>query len=231
VELSQTFERCQALHPCRRAALFDMDRTLVRVDTARLYVRYQREIGEADFRDAMRVAWWMLLYTFNRIDAPRVAVRVVSKLRGVPEVVLAARCDDWYRRFVEPHVCDLARTTVRAHQEAGDLVAIVTGASPYAARPLARVLGIEHVLATHLETKDGAFTGMPVFPLCYGEGKVQLARALLDEHGIRMSDATFYSDSITDLPLLSAVGIAVAVNPDPRLRRQADKRGWRVEKW
>ncbi|MBI5535316.1 MAG: HAD family hydrolase [Deltaproteobacteria bacterium] len=215
----------------RRAALFDLDRTLVRVDTARLYVRYQRQIGEADFVDMLRVSWWALLYTFNMIDAPRVAVKALAQFKGTPEVVIAARCDDWYRKFVEPHVSDAARTTVRRHREAGDLCAIVTGASPYAARPLARALGIEHALATQLEVVDGAFTGMPIFPLCFGEGKVQLTRTLLDEHGIDMQDATFYSDSVTDLPLLSAVGTAVAVNPDPRLRRQATRRGWRIEKW
>jgi HAD superfamily hydrolase (TIGR01490 family) len=201
------------------------------VDTARLYVSYQREIGEADFVDMLRVSWWALLYKFNMIDAPRVAVKALAQLKGTPEVVLAARCDDWYRKYVEPHVSDTARTTVRRHREAGDLCAIVTGASPYAARPLARALGIEHALATQLEVADGAFTGMPVFPLCFGEGKVHLTRALLDEHGIDMRDATFYSDSVTDMPLLSAVGTAVAVNPDPRLRHQAKRRRWRIEKW
>jgi HAD superfamily hydrolase (TIGR01490 family) len=219
------------LSPTRRAALFDLDRTLVKVDTARLYVRYQREIGEADLMDMLRVSWWALLYTFNMIDAPRVATQALAQFKGTPEVVVAARCDDWYRRYVEPHVSDCARTTVRRHREAGDLCAIATGASPYAARPLARALGIEHVVATQLEVVDGSFTGMPVFPLCFGEGKVQMARKLLDEQGIEMQDATFYSDSVTDLPLLSAVGTAVAVNPDPRLRRQAKRRGWRIEKW
>jgi HAD superfamily hydrolase (TIGR01490 family) len=217
--------------PPLRAALFDLDRTLVRTDTARLYVRYQRSIGEASLADSLKVAWWALLYTFNLIDAPKVAVAALAQFKGVPEVVLAARCDDWFRRYVEPHVCDRARTTVRTHLEAGDLVAIVTGASPYAARPLAGILGIDHVLATQLEVEGGVFTGRPVFPLCFGEGKVELARALLETRGMRLADACFYSDSITDLPLLSAVGEAIVVNPDPRLRREAGRRGWRIESW
>jgi HAD superfamily hydrolase (TIGR01490 family) len=214
-----------------RAALFDLDRTLVRRDTGQLYLRYQRELGEAGLSDALRVAWWMLLYTFNLFDAPKVAVRVVSQLKGTPEVVLAARCDDWYRRYVEQHVSDAARLTVHRHRQQGDLTAIVTGASPYAARPLARSLGIEHVLATQLQVEAGLFTGLPVFPLCYGEGKVAVARELLERHGLRLQDATFYSDSITDLPLLAACGGAVAVNPDPALWRQARRRGWRIERW
>lgn len=213
------------------AALFDLDRTLVRVDTASLYVRYQREIGEADFRDSVRVAWWALLYTFNLIDAPSVAAKVIAPLAGMPEIVMASRCDDWFRRFVEPHICDEARRTVGLHRDRGDLTAIVTGASPYSARPMAQRLRIDHVLASELEVSGGVFTGRPLPPLCYGEGKVERAGTLLAEHGLSLADATFYSDSITDLPLLTAVGTAVAVNPDPKLLRIARQRGWRVERW
>jgi HAD superfamily hydrolase (TIGR01490 family) len=208
-----------------------MDRTLVRVETASLYVRYQRDIGEARPMDSLRVAWWVLLYTFNLIDAPRVAARALAQLEGMAETALAARCDDWFRIYVAQHVSDAARIAVQRHQERGDLVAIVTGASPYAARPLARMLGIDHVLATELEVEQGRFTGKPVLPLCYGEGKVVRARALLDRQGIRLRDTTFYSDSVTDLPLLEAVGEAVAVNPDPRLLRAARQRGWTIERW
>jgi HAD superfamily hydrolase (TIGR01490 family) len=215
----------------RRAALFDMDRTLLRVETASLYVRYQRRIGEATFGDTVRVAWWVLLYTFNLIDAPRVATRALSSLAGTWETVLAARCDDWFRSDVERHICDAGRRAVRMHLERGDLVAIATGASPYAARPLARALGIPHVVASTLELRGGKFTGRPEEPLCFGEGKTVRARALLDRHEIELRDATFYSDSITDLPLLEAVGEPVVVNPDPRLARVGKRRGWRIERW
>lgn len=220
-----------ALAPSRRAALFDLDRTLVRVDTATLYVRYQRKIGEAGWWDSVKVAWWALLYTFDLIDAEAVAAQVIAPLAGMPEIVMATRCDDWFRRYVEPHVCDEARLAVRRHQQAGDLIAIVTGASPYAARPMARRLGIEHVLATTLQVEQGRFTGKPELPLCYGQGKVQRAGRLLAHHGLSLADATFYSDSITDLPLLSAVGTPVLVNPDPPLARVGRKRGWRTERW
>jgi HAD superfamily hydrolase (TIGR01490 family) len=214
-----------------RLALFDMDRTLVRVETASLYVRYQREIGEATVRDSARVAWWVALYTFNLIDAPRVAERALAGLRGTPETVLSSRCDDWFRRYVEPHVCDAARLAVAKHLCDGDQVAIVTGASSYAARPLARALRIPHVCATELEVRDGVFTGRPVHPLCYGVGKVARARALAARLGLELRDAVFYSDSVTDLPLLELVRSPVVVNPDPRLAREARRRGWRVERW
>ena len=67
--------------------------------------------------------------------------------------------------------------------------------------------------------------------MSYGEGKVVLAERLVAEHGLLLDDATFYSDSITDLPLLERVRTPVAINPDARLRRIAKKRGWRIEQW
>ncbi len=215
-----------------RAALFDMDRTLVRKETLSLYVRYQRSIGEATRRDLLRVLYWVTQYTMGMIDAPEVATRALRVLEGTPEAAMAARCDDWFRRYVETHVCDLGRRAVEHHRERGDLLAIVTGASPYVAWPLARRLGIDHVVASELEVgPQGLFTGRFVDPLCLGDGKIVRARRLAEAQGFELSAATFYTDSFTDLPLLEVVAEPVIVNPDPRLKRLAKKRGWRIERW
>src|SRR5882672_5142794 len=101
----------------------------------------------------------------------------------------------------------------------------------YAARPLADELGIDHVVATELEVHDGRFTGKPRYPLCYGEGKITRAEVLARSLGFTLAEATFYSDSATDLPLLERVRTPVAVNPDRRLSRVAARRGWTVERW
>jgi HAD superfamily hydrolase (TIGR01490 family) len=215
----------------RRAALFDMDRTLVRVDTATLYVRYQRDRGEATFRDVARVAWWMLQYSLGVIDAERVAERALRSFKGKEETWLEQTCRTWFAEYVVEHVPEAARAAVRRHRDAGDLVAIVTGASPYAAWPLARELGIDHVVATGLEVEEGRFTGRVVQPMSYGAGKIALTEKLAEREGFTLEDAVFYSDSITDLPLLERAGDRVVVNPDGRLRRIARQRGWTVVKW
>jgi HAD superfamily hydrolase (TIGR01490 family) len=215
-----------------RAALFDMDRTLVRKETASLYVRYQREIGEARRRDLLRVSFWVAQYTLGVIDAPEVAARALKSVAGISESAMSTRCDDWFRRWVEPHVCDLGRRAVERHRERGDLLAIVTGASSYVARPLGRRLGISNIVASELEVDEGGrFTGRFVAPLCIGEGKVERTKRLAAELGFSLEEATFYTDSCTDLPLLELVAEPVVVNPDTRLRRIAAKRGWRVETW
>jgi HAD superfamily hydrolase (TIGR01490 family) len=213
-------------------ALFDMDRTLVRKNTAALYARYQREIGEASPRDSLKVAWWLLQYTFGIVDAEAVAVEAIRGLKGTRESAFAIRCDAWFRRDVARHVSDIGRSTVHRHLENGDVCAIVTGASRYSAEPLADALGIQHVVSTELECDErGCFTGRHVAPLCYGRGKIERTTRLAERHGFSLEDAWFYSDSITDLPLLEHVAHPVAVNPDPRLRRIARARGWPIEEW
>jgi HAD superfamily hydrolase (TIGR01490 family) len=214
------------------AALFDLDRTLVRKETATSYVRYMRKRGGATWKDTARVTWWVAQYTLGVIDALDVARRAALGLAGTAEAVMEARCDHWFLRDVEPLVSDVGRHTVNAHRAKGDVLAVVTGATPYIARPVARRLGIPHVVASDLEVaSDGRFTGRFVEPLCYGVGKVHRAKRLAERLGFALEEATFYSDSLTDLPLLEAVAVPVVVNPDPRLSRVAKKRGWRVERW
>jgi HAD superfamily hydrolase (TIGR01490 family) len=209
-----------------------MDRTLVRKETASLYVRFQIERGEASWTDLLRTLVWVGQYTLGVLDHERVARIAVAELEGMCETVLAARCDDWFPRYVERHVTDAGRDAVRRHREAGHLCAIVTGTSPYAARPLARLLGIDHVVSTVFELDgDRRFTGRPEMPLCLGAGKVERAERLSRAQGFRLEDAVFYTDSISDLPLLERVDEPVVVNPDPRLERVAARRGWRIERW
>jgi HAD superfamily hydrolase (TIGR01490 family) len=215
-----------------RAALFDMDRTLVRKETASLYVRYQRRIGEAKTRDLLRVTYWGLQYTFGVLDTEAIAALVARTFAGMPEERLALRCEELFASDILPHVAAAGRRAVTRHKSKGDVVAIVTGASPYVSRPLARLLDIDHLVASAFEVDEsGLFTGKLIEPLCVGQGKLTRARELAERLGFTLGESVFYTDSITDLPLLEAVGERVCVNPDPRLRRLARARGWRIETW
>lgn len=215
-----------------RAALFDMDRTLIAKETASLYVRYQRRIGEASSRDLARTLYWVAQYTLGVLDHAAVAAKVVRTLEGMPEEKMVWRCEDWFLRDVDRFITVGGRVAVARHLEAGDVCAIVTGASKYASWPLARRLQIPHVVSTVFEVDgEGRFTGRAEMPLCLGEGKLQRAEAFVKGLGLRLEDAVFYTDSITDLPLLERVGEPVVVNPDPRLARVARRRGWPIERW
>lgn len=212
-------------------ALFDMDRTLVEVHTARLYLRLQRELGEIGWLELLRNSYWLLQYGFGLIQAERVAGELLASYRGTPEAWLSERCRGWFDSHVRAWISGTGRARVLEHRAAGHAIAIATSAVRQAAQPLADELAIEHVVCSELEVEQLTLTGGFERPLCYGAGKLERALELLRALGSSLEHTTFYSDSITDLPLLEAVARPVAVNPDPRLRRVARRRGWPIEDW
>ena len=213
-----------------QAAIFDMDKTLLRVDTAMSWTQFLYARGEIGKRTVAKALYWSTLYKLALLDMEEVFTRLVEDLRGDSEAEMIAKCDVWYRAHVEPEIAPAARVAVERHRQAGHVIALATGSTQYAARPVAAGVGIAHVLSSELEVAAGTFTGRPA-ALCFGHHKVALAEKWAAAHGVDLAASTFYSDSYNDLPMLERVGTAVAVNPDARLRRHAKKRGWRIEYW
>lgn len=218
-------------HLMPRAALFDMDKTLIRVNTARLFTRYRRDRGESTALDGLRVGWWLLQYSVGRLDANAVARKALGTYKDTLEAEMFERCNEWFPEYVLPYISDRGREFVESHRKRGDRLIIATSATIYGADPLRRELQMDDVVCSPLEVQDGKITGEVVEPLCYGLGKKERVERLLTAQGMAIEEATFYTDSITDLPLLEAVGDPVAVNPDLRLAREAKKRGWKTDRW
>jgi HAD superfamily hydrolase (TIGR01490 family) len=216
----------------RYLALFDMDGTLLDVNTAALYVRWRRRHGLSTNGDVLRVAYWLLKYKFGLLDAPRIAERVMLQFKGDREEALRLDCEHWYREVVRPHIVSQGCLVIEQHRAAGAVIAVVTSSTQYAAAPLAAELGIAHLICTELDVDgQGHFTGHIKHPMCFGEGKVQRAQQWAQTVGLDIRQAYFYTDSVTDAPLLALVAHPVAVNPDPRLRSLAQSNGWRIERW
>jgi len=212
-----------------QAAFFDMDRTLLRVDTAMSWMRFLYTRGELPLRMVAKSVYWNTLYKLAVLDMDRVFTALAADLRGDLEADMIDKCAIWYRRHVAREVAPAARAAVARHRSAGDVVVLATGSTVYAARPVAADVGIDHVLASSLEVEAGRFTGRAA--PCFGHHKVGLAERWAVEYGVDLSRSVFYSDSYNDLPLLARVGRPVAVNPDARLRRHARQRGWEIVTW
>jgi putative phosphoserine phosphatase/1-acylglycerol-3-phosphate O-acyltransferase len=210
------------------AALFDVDGTLIARNSARLYMRHLRRSGQATRRDMAWTLYYLLQYKLGLLDIDGALAESMRFVRGKPEAPMRADCDAWYARDVRPYVYPQMADVVAAHQRAGHVTALVTSATRYLAEPLAAQLGIRHFLVTCLVERDGVFTGEVVRPLCYGVGKIHWARELAAREGLDLAASYFYTDSITDLPLLEAVGHPRIVCPDVRLRRIAQRRQWPV---
>lgn len=214
----------------RRAAFFDMDNTLLRVETGMSWVRFLHQRGELPPVMVAKAIYWQALYKLAILDMDAVFTRLVETLRGSAEAEMIAKCEIWYRDHVAPEIAPAARVAIEHHRQAGHLIVLATGSTRYAAHPVAAGVGIEHVLSSELEVEDGVFTGRPA-AFCFGHHKVALAERWAQRHGVDLAASCFYSDSYNDLPMLERVGTPVAVNADARLYRHARRRGWATPRW
>lgn len=128
---------------------------------------------------------------------------------------------------IAPFIHLPVRRLADAHRREGRRVYLVSSSPEEVVRPLADYLGIEHVIATRAEVRDGVYTGNLDF-YCFGEAKVDAMQAQAREHDLDLAASYAYSDSASDVPMLRAVGHAVAVDPDKELRRTAEAEGWEI---
>ena len=215
----------------RIGAFFDVDRTLVSCNTGRLFLRDLRRRGEISLIRTLRALIWMAKYHLSLIDLQHVATKLAAQMEGWIERDFAERCRGWVEAEVLPLVVPGAHGQIEKHRAEGHVVAILSTSPTYVTRPIADALGIEEVISTKFEVVGGQFTGKLVGPACVGKGKVYWAEDLGARREVDLAQSWFYTDSYTDMPMLERVGNQVIVNPDPRLRRTAKRRGWPVQDW
>jgi HAD superfamily hydrolase (TIGR01490 family) len=215
-----------------RLTLFDLDHTLLAGDSDYGWGQFMVRHGLVDVDAyARRNAAFYAAYQAGNLDQ---AAYLAFSLEPLARYALEA-LDAWHRKFmtevVEPLMTDRGRLLVRERLQAGDLVVIVTSTNSFVTRPIAQAYGVEHLIATDLEVRDGRYTGGIVGTPAFREGKVTRLHAWLGQRGERLDDfaqSWFYSDSTNDLPLLESVTHPVAVDPDESLRQIADRRGWPI---
>jgi len=214
--------------PPRIGAFFDMDKTLLSENSATLYMRYRYQRGEIGKRDLLRGFGAYIQYKIGMLDIRSWTLDMLVQFSGQSEKQLADEAIAWVEESVVDTIYPEAARLVEEHLAKAHVVAIVSGATAFVVRPIANRLGIEHILYTRLEVENGLFTGRVIEPICFEEGKIYWLQQFIDEQGIDLAKSYFYTDSITDLPLLDLVGHPVATNPDPLLYRTAVKRRWPV---
>jgi HAD superfamily hydrolase (TIGR01490 family) len=213
-------------------AFFDLDKTLLDVNSGSQWLRYEFAAGRVTVWQTVQAIAWLSIYHFLAADMTRPLRMAMKDLKGLKETILLARSDDFYAARMLGRVRPGAHEALKRHRERGDKLVLLTSSTVYVAREVSRELGLDGYLATRLAVDgNGILTGEPVEPICFGEGKVVLAKRYLDEHGGSLEDSIFYSDSYTDLPMMLAAGKAVAVNPDPKLRKEAARQGWEICDW
>ena len=209
-------------------AFFDVDKTILAENSGTAYLKILYERGEIDWRTVLLGLGSYLRYKLNLLDIERWTEKNSGMFQGRSESATAREAAELFQTVLLPSIYPEAEARVRWHLSQGHLVALVSGSTRFVLEPLATHLGVKHLLCTQLEADEGVFTGRLIRPICFGEGKIYWIQQLIERELVDLARSYFYTDSITDLPLLDLVGHPIVVNPDPLLYRKARQRHWPV---
>lgn len=213
-------------------ALFDLDHTLIPIDSDYAWGEFTTTLGWTDpVEFGRRNDEFFAHYRAGTLDINDYVRFATDAVRTRGPAAAAEAHARFMQDVVQPVITDAARALIAQHRAAGDEIVIVTATNEFVTRPIAQAFGVDELIATELARgPDGWLTGEVAGQPNMREGKVARLAAWLAARGWDWSDveATFYSDSMNDLPLLEKVQHPVATNPDERLRALAQERGWPV---
>lgn len=210
-------------------AIFDLDYTLLAGDSDHAWGEFLIERGLVE-GEAYRAAndRYFAQYLAGTLDIREFLAFALAPLARIERTTLDALHAEFLERRIRPMIAPGAPALLDKHRARGDTLVIVTSTNRFVTAPIARLLGVEHLIATDPEEVDGRYTGRVAGTPCYREGKVERLREWTRAHGETLAGSWCYSDSHNDLPILSQAEYPVAVDPDPVLREEARRRGWPI---
>nr|WP_241998550.1 MULTISPECIES: HAD-IB family hydrolase [Kribbella] len=214
----------------RAAAFFDLDKTVIARSSTLAFSRPFYAGGLINRRTVLRSAYAQFVYLLGGADhdqMERMREYLSAMCTGWDVQTVRAIVADTLHHIVEPMIYDEAVTLIEQHHAAGRDVVIVSSSGSEVVEPIGEMLGADKVIATRMVVADGKYTG-EIEQYAYGPHKATAITALAAAEGYDLQGSYAYSDSITDEPMLAAVGHPFAVNPDRALRRLAISRDWPV---
>lgn len=210
-------------------AFFDLDGTLVAGFTANAFFTDQVRRRQVGVFDAAKTLLAVVDGTYLGGDPLKGGDRAVAAVAGQTEDTLADLGERLFVQKIARTIRREARELVRAHQRLGHTVVVSSAATAYQVRPVARDLGIEHLVCTELEVgDDGVLTGAVRGRMRWGREKANGVRSFARAHGVDLRASYGYGNGVEDIDFLAAVGNPVALSPDPGLRRAATRFGWPI---
>ena len=209
--------------------IFDLDNTLLNGDSDHAWGVFLSNQGLVDKEDYQRKNdQFYEQYKAQTLDIYEYQSFVLSPLIGMDEATRKTLSEKFIIEMIEPMRLPKAEALIEEHRQAGDQLLIITATNRFITEPIAKLLGIEELLATEPEIKEGMITGQVIGTPCFQKGKITRLHEWLNGIQQTFEKTTFYSDSINDKPLLEYADVAVAVDPDDALRQEAEKCDWRI---
>jgi HAD superfamily hydrolase (TIGR01490 family) len=210
-------------------AIFDLDNTLLEGDSDYLWGTFlvENNLVDGDYyaRENERFYSEYDEGTLDIFEFLQFSLQPLSE--NDPEFLKELR-ERFIQEKIEPIILPAGRDLITRHEQSGDTMMIITATNSFVTSPIAKSLGIKHLIATEPEMIDGRYTGKVAGEPSYREGKVNRLQTWLKQHGHNMEGSSFYSDSHNDIPLLEMVDKPVAVDPDQVLTKHAQANGWPI---
>ncbi len=213
------------------AAFFDLDRTLIDVNSALLYAKYERKHGRITTKMLIDTAFSSFLYHLNLLDMESAYEKATLHYRNRLEKEVAEQSKEFFRDYIEHRIQKGAIEMLEKHHKKGHKSVLLSSTSSFQGAIVCKTWGIEYSLTNEFPVKNGRLTGAFKRPFCYHQGKVEKAEIWAKNHQVNLDDSYFYSDSFSDLPMLKRVKNPRVVNPDPKLKKYAKKEGWPILNW
>lgn len=209
-------------------AFFDVDGTVVRGATGLLALETFRRAGYVSYMNTFQAFAYHVLHRAGLLEARETYRKAIAPFVGRRVEEVEVHTENLYRETVRPAIFARAVEMAQAHHRRGDRVVLLSASARFLLERFRDALPVDDIIAFEQKIVDGRFVDEFIEPVPYGPNKRDLALSWLAEHQESPAQATAYADSVSDLSLLEAVGLPRPVNPDLRLRRIAERRGWPV---
>ena len=213
-------------------ALFDLDNTLLIGDSDYKWAQFliEKELLDRTEYESRNIEFYEQ-YKAGTLDIHQFLDFQLQPLSRYSRIQLDSWHNEFMKKEIMPQIAPGAYKLINTHMQEGDLCIIITATNRFVTEPIAKMLGINNLIATEPDQNEGEFNGKIVGTPCFREGKIKRLEEWMDEHNLTWLSflkSWFYSDSLNDIPLLNKVSNPIAVDPDPTLRKYAKKNSWPI---
>jgi len=208
-------------------AFFDMDKTILSKNSGQLYYKYYYKKGEIGFMDFLKLLPIPILFAFGMLKLEYISRVLSDKYIGLTESEIYKKTQKWFDDFGHKFIREDLVEEIKKHRKNNAEIVLISASPRNLCYPLYDYLDMDELISTDLIIENDIFKGIQGKNV-YGNVKVERAKEFLSGKNMKFEDIYFYSDSISDLPLLEAVGNPICVNPDKKLMKVAINKNWKI---
>jgi putative phosphoserine phosphatase/1-acylglycerol-3-phosphate O-acyltransferase len=212
-------------------AFFDLDRTITGAISGKALAVAAYRKGLLSNRSIFYGVFLSVIYRLQILDPFKIVRDMIGWVKGMPADVMNELCSEVVSKVLIPSVFKEAVSEIELHKSKNARVVMLSSSLKPICVKISQSLGIDDILCTELEVKDGHLTGLPIGRICFDEEKAVRLISYCESNNFSPDQSWYYGDSISDLPALKKVGHPVCINPDYKLKKTAKRRNWKTLYW